>query len=145
MAAPTLTPQAITALISDRNELSLRVVPGAKVEKAAIENGALKIWLAITVLLGCAFLGFQAEEYIHAYHELGLTLGSGIYGATFFMLTGFHGAHVTIGTIILFVMLMRVMRGHFDNENQFAFEAASWYWHFVDVVWIGLFVFVYVL
>jgi cytochrome c oxidase subunit 3 len=108
-------------------------------------RGALKIWLALTVLLGCAFLSFQAEEYIHAYHELGLTLGSGIYGATFFMLTGFHGAHVTIGTIILFVMLMRIMRGHFDNDHQFGFEAASWYWHFVDVVWIGLFVFVYVL
>jgi cytochrome c oxidase subunit 3 len=108
-------------------------------------RGALKLWLALTVLLGCAFLTFQAEEYMHAYHELGLTLGSGIYGATFFMLTGFHGAHVTIGTIILFVMLMRVMRGHFDSEHQFGFEAASWYWHFVDVVWIGLFVFVYVL
>jgi hypothetical protein len=79
----------------------------------------------------------QAEEYMHAYHELGLTLGSGIYGATFFMLTGFHGAHVTIGTIILFVMLMRIMRGHFDAEHHFGFEAASWYWHFVDVVWIG--------
>jgi cytochrome c oxidase subunit 3 len=108
-------------------------------------RGALKIWLALTVLLGLGFLALQATEYIEAYHELGLTLGSGIYGATFFMLTGFHGAHVTIGTIILFVMLMRVMRGHFDAEHQFGFEAASWYWHFVDVVWIGLFVFVYVL
>jgi cytochrome c oxidase subunit 3 len=108
-------------------------------------RGALKIWLAITVLLGCGFLALQAEEYMHAYHELGLTLGSGIYGATFFMLTGFHGAHVTIGTIILFVMLMRIMKGHFDAEHQFGFEAASWYWHFVDVVWIGLFIFVYVL
>jgi cytochrome c oxidase subunit 3 len=108
-------------------------------------RGALKIWLAITVLLGLAFLGFQAEEYIHAYKELGLTLGSGVYGATFFMLTGFHGAHVTIGTIILFVMLMRILRGHFNAEHQFGFEAASWYWHFVDVVWIGLFFFVYVL
>ncbi|MNV58956.1 Cytochrome c oxidase subunit 3 [compost metagenome] len=108
-------------------------------------RGALKLWLALTVLLGSAFLIFQAEEYMHAYRELGLTLGSGIYGATFFMLTGFHGAHVTIGTIILFVMLMRIMRGHFDNEHQFGFEAATWYWHFVDVVWIGLFVFVYVL
>ena len=108
-------------------------------------RGALKIWLALTVLLGWAFLGFQAEEYMHAYKELGLTLGSGVYGATFFMLTGFHGAHVTIGTIILFVMLMRILRGHFNAEHQFGFEAASWYWHFVDVVWIGLFFFVYVL
>jgi cytochrome c oxidase subunit 3 len=113
----------------------------------ALKNGhrrALKLWLSITVLLGMSFLTLQAEEYIHAYSELGLTLGSGIYGATFFMLTGFHGAHVTVGTIILFVMLMRVLSGHFDAEHQFGFEAASWYWHFVDVVWIGLFVFVYV-
>ncbi|MFJ3470772.1 cytochrome c oxidase subunit 3 [Pseudomonas sp. NPDC090201] len=108
-------------------------------------RGALKLWLALTILLGLAFLTLQAFEYHEAYTELGLTLGSGIYGATFFMLTGFHGAHVTIGTIILFVMLMRIMRGHFNAEQQFGFEAASWYWHFVDVVWVGLFVFVYVL
>jgi len=108
-------------------------------------RGALKLWLALTILLGLAFLTLQAIEYHEAYTELGLTLGSGIYGATFFMLTGFHGAHVTIGTIILFVMLMRILRGHFDAEHQFGFEAASWYWHFVDVVWVGLFVFVYVL
>ena len=108
-------------------------------------RGALKLWLALTILLGLAFLALQAMEYHEAYTELGLTLGSGIYGATFFMLTGFHGAHVTIGTIILFVMLMRILHGHFDAEHQFGFEAASWYWHFVDVVWVGLFVFVYVL
>ena len=108
------------------------------------QRGALKVWLAATVLLGLGFLTLQVEEYVHAYNELGLTLGSGIYGATFFMLTGFHGAHVTIGTIILFVMLMRILRGHFDAEHQFGFEAASWYWHFVDVVWVGLFIFVYV-
>jgi cytochrome c oxidase subunit 3 len=105
----------------------------------------LTLWLALTVLLGAAFLVLQIEEYIHAYTELGLTLGSGIYGATFFMLTGFHGAHVTMGAIILTVMLVRVMRGHFTGEQHFGFEAAAWYWHFVDVVWIGLFVFVYVL
>jgi cytochrome c oxidase subunit 3 len=105
----------------------------------------LKIWLALTVLLGISFLFFQVEEYIHAYNELGLTLGSGIYGATFFMLTGFHGAHVTLGALILTVMLVRVWRGHFDADQHFGFEAASWYWHFVDVVWIGLFVFVYIL
>ncbi|HBX56793.1 cytochrome c oxidase subunit 3 [Pseudomonas sp. UBA2684] len=105
----------------------------------------LKIWLALTVLLGIAFLVLQVEEYIHAYTELGLTLGSGIYGATFFMLTGFHGAHVTLGAIMLTVMLVRVLRGHFDADQHFGFEAAAWYWHFVDVVWIGLFVFVYVL
>jgi cytochrome c oxidase subunit 3 len=105
----------------------------------------LKIWLALTVALGIAFLFFQAEEYIHAYNELGLTLGSGIYGATFFMLTGFHGAHVTLGALILSIMLIRILRGHFDADHHFGFEAASWYWHFVDVVWIGLFIFVYVL
>ncbi|MGH8435900.1 MAG: cytochrome c oxidase subunit 3 [Pseudomonas sp.] len=105
----------------------------------------LKLWLALTILLGLTFLTFQAMEYIEAYHELGLTLGSGIYGATFFMLTGFHGAHVTLGTIILTVMLVRILRGHFNADQHFGFEAAAWYWHFVDVVWIGLFTFVYVL
>jgi cytochrome c oxidase subunit 3 len=106
---------------------------------------ALKLWLALTVLLGLGFLTLQVEEYIHAYTELGLTLGSGIYGATFFMLTGFHGAHVTLGLLILTVMLVRILRGHFTEEHHFGFEAAAWYWHFVDVVWIGLFIFVYVL
>ena len=105
----------------------------------------LKIGLGLTVLLGAAFLALQIEEYIHAYSELGLTLGSGIYGATFFMLTGFHGAHVTIGAIVLTVMLVRILRGHFNAEHHFGFEAAAWYWHFVDVVWLGLFIFVYVL
>jgi cytochrome c oxidase subunit 3 len=109
------------------------------------KRGPLKAWLALTILLGVTFLGFQAEEYIHAYKELGLTLGSGIYGATFFMLTGFHGAHVTMGALILTVMLVRILRGHFDADHHFGFEAAAWYWHFVDVVWIGLFTFVYVL
>ncbi|KJH79156.1 cytochrome c oxidase subunit 3 [Stutzerimonas stutzeri] len=105
----------------------------------------LKLGLGLTVLLGASFLALQIEEYIHAYTELGLTLGSGIYGATFFMLTGFHGAHVTIGAIILSIMLVRSFRGHFTPEQHFGFEAAAWYWHFVDVVWIGLFIFVYVL
>jgi cytochrome c oxidase subunit 3 len=105
----------------------------------------LTLWMALTVLLGIAFLVFQVEEYIHAYGELGLTLGSGIYGATFFMLTGFHGAHVTLGALMLSIMLIRIIRGHFSPEQHFGFEAAAWYWHFVDVVWIGLFVFVYVL
>ena len=109
------------------------------------KRGALKAWLALTILLGFAFLGFQVTEYIEAYEDLGLTLGSGIYGSTFFMLTGFHGAHVTIGAIMLTVMLVRIMKGHFDADHQFGFEAASWYWHFVDVVWLGLFIFVYIL
>ncbi|MCB1691334.1 MAG: cytochrome c oxidase subunit 3 [Pseudomonadales bacterium] len=102
-------------------------------------------WLALTIAFGIAFLFVQAYEYHHAYTELGLTLHAGIFGTTFFMLTGFHGAHVTIGTLMLIVMLGRAMKGHFSPDNCFGFEAASWYWHFVDVVWLGLFLFVYVL
>jgi len=105
----------------------------------------LLVFLGLTVLLGALFLYFQAEEYIHAYTELNLTLGSGIYGSTFFMLTGFHGAHVTLGTIMLAVIWFRCLKGHFTKDNHFAFEAVAWYWHFVDVVWLGLFLFVYVL
>jgi len=108
-------------------------------------RGVLLTFLAATVLLGALFLGFQAEEYIEAYKELNLTLGSGIYGSTFFMLTGFHGAHVTLGTIMLAIIWFRCAKGHFDKDNHFAFEAVAWYWHFVDVVWLGLFLFVYVL
>ena len=109
------------------------------------KRGILLLFLGLTVLLGCVFLFYQAEEYIHAYHELNLTMGSGIYGSTFFMLTGFHGAHVTLGTIMLAIIWLRCARGHFTKENHFAFEAVAWYWHFVDVVWLGLFLFVYVL
>jgi len=103
----------------------------------------LGVWLALTVGLGVTFLSLQIVEYAHAVSELGLTLGSGIYGSTFFMLTGFHGAHVTMGTIMLAIMLFRVFSGHFTPENHFAFEATSWYWHFVDVIWLFLFTFVY--
>ncbi len=103
------------------------------------------LWLAATVALGATFLYFQAHEYMEAYTELNLTLGSGIYGSTFFMLTGFHGLHVTLGTIMLIVITFRAAKGHFTPENHFAFEAVAWYWHFVDVVWLGLFIFVYVL
>lgn len=102
-------------------------------------------WLGFTVLLGIVFLGLQVEEYIVAYRDMGLTLGSGIYGSTFFLLTGFHGFHVTMGTFILLVQLFRALKGHFSHKDCFGFEAASWYWHFVDVVWVGLFIFVYVL
>ncbi len=100
-------------------------------------------FLAITAALGVIFLVCQAYEYHHAYVEMGLTLDSGIYGSTFFMLTGFHGLHVTIGTIMLIVMTLRSMKGHLTPENHFAFEASAWYWHFVDVVWLFLFVTVY--
>ena len=103
------------------------------------------IWLGITVALGIIFLGLQAEEYIVAYRDMGLTLETGIYGTTFFMLTGFHGFHVTMGTIMLLVQWVRGLKGHFSHADQFGFEASSWYWHFVDVVWVGLFIFVYVL
>ncbi|WP_058836250.1 cytochrome c oxidase subunit 3 [Luteimonas abyssi] len=103
------------------------------------------LWfLGLTVVLGCVFLFFQIEEYVHAYRDLNLTLGSGIYGSTFFMLTGFHGVHVALGTFMLIVIWFRCYRGHFTRENHFAFEAVAWYWHFVDVVWLGLFLFVYV-
>ena len=109
------------------------------------KRAVLLLSLGATVLLGCLFLFYQAEEYMHAYRELNLTLGSGIYGSTFFMLTGFHGAHVTLGTLMLAIMWLRCARGHFTKDNHFAFEAVAWYWHFVDVVWLGLFLFVYVL
>ena len=107
------------------------------------QRARLKLWLGVTIALGVSFLTLQATEYLHAFHELGLRLGSGIYGSTFFMLTGFHGGHVTLGAIMLTVMMLRILRGHFTPENHFAFEATSWYWHFVDVIWVFLFTFVY--
>ena len=103
----------------------------------------LILGLMATVALGFVFIGLQMYEYYHAYHELNLKLTSGMYGSTFFLLTGFHGLHVTLGATMLLVILIRSMKGHFTNENHFAFEAVAWYWHFVDVVWLGLFVFVY--
>jgi len=103
----------------------------------------LNIFLALTFLLGFAFVGLQASEYIHAYHELNLKLSTGVYGSTFFMLTGFHGLHVTIGAIMLAVIWLRCLKGHFTPQHHFAFEGVAWYWHFVDVVWLGLFIFVY--
>ena len=106
-------------------------------------RGQLILGLILTIALGATFLGFQAYEYIHAYSELNLKLTSGIYGSTFFMLTGFHGFHVTVGAIMLIVILARCIAGHFRPDHHFAFEAVSWYWHFVDVVWLLLFVLVY--
>lgn len=106
-------------------------------------RGGLIGWLFATVALGFTFLCVQGYEFYHAYHALNLTLGSGAYGSTFFMLTGFHGLHVTIGAIMLTVILARSLKGHFTPKHHFAFEAAAWYWHFVDVVWLGLFIFVY--
>jgi len=103
----------------------------------------LVLGLAATVALGFIFVFLQALEYSEAYQHLNLTLNSGIYGSTFFMLTGFHGFHVTVGAIFLTVVLLRSIRGYYTADNHFAFEAAAWYWHFVDVVWLGLFIFVY--
>lgn len=100
-------------------------------------------WLLSTVLLGFIFVYLQAGEYHHAYTEVNLKLTSGVYGSTFFMLTGFHGFHVTMGAIMLTVILLRSLTGHFSAQSHFAFEAIAWYWHFVDVVWLGLFIFVY--
>ena len=99
------------------------------------------MWL--TVLLGVTFLGFQGFEYHHAYTELNLKLSSGAYGSTFFMLTGFHGFHVFVGTLMLLFITIRLMKGHFTTERHFGFEGAAWYWHFVDVVWLGLYIVVY--
>jgi cytochrome c oxidase subunit III len=109
----------------------------------ANHRGSAIWWLAATILLGATFMGFQAYEYIHAYRDLNLKLTSGIFGSTFFMLTGFHGFHVTMGAIMLSVVLYRLIKGHFTAEQHFAFEGAAWYWHFVDVVWLGLYVVVY--
>ena len=105
----------------------------------------LVLFMWATVLLGSTFLCLQAYEYIHAYRDLNLRLDTGIYGSTFFMLTGFHGFHVLVGTIALLVITFRCMKGHFTADNHFGFEGAAWYWHFVDVVWLGLFIFVYIL
>lgn len=101
-------------------------------------------WLLATLALAVSFIVIQGVEYYEAYAHYGITLEAGIYGATFFLLTGFHGVHVIIGATILGVMLVRVIKGHFADDDHFGFEASCWYWHFVDVVWVGLFLFVYV-
>jgi len=112
-------------------------------KKGEAGHKQLVLGLILTVLLGFTFVGFQAYEYSHAYHELNLTLHSGAYGSTFYLLTGFHGFHVTLGAIMLLAITGRSMKHHFSPHNHFAFEAVAWYWHFVDVVWLGLFIFVY--
>ena len=112
---------------------------------ALIKNEIKKsaVWQLITALLGVFFLYMQSVEYLEAYLEKGLRLDAGVYGNTFFMLTGFHGLHVTIGTIALLVIFYRILKNDFDAKYHFAFEAVAWYWHFVDVVWLILFIFVY--
>ena len=109
----------------------------------ANHRGQLIMGLLATIALGFTFLGFQIYEYVHAYQDLNLKLTSGIFGSTFFMLTGFHGFHVTVGAIMLTVILFRCMAGHFKPEHHFGFEGVAWYWHFDDVVWLLLFVLVY--
>jgi len=101
--------------------------------------------LIATIALGLIFIALQAYEYSHAYTDLNLTLATGIYGSLFYMLTGFHGLHVTLGLIMLTVILVRSFKHHFKPEKHFAFEGVAWYWHFVDVVWILLFFVVYLL
>ncbi|MEW6689807.1 MAG: cytochrome c oxidase subunit 3 [Pseudomonadota bacterium] len=106
-------------------------------------RSVLNWFLFFTIALGALFLGLQVYEYGHAYSELNLKLSTGAYGSTFFMLTGFHGFHVTCGAIMLTVIWLRCLKGHFKPDHHFAFEGVAWYWHFVDVVWLGLFIFVY--
>ncbi|HCH57914.1 MAG TPA: cytochrome c oxidase subunit 3, partial [Rhodospirillaceae bacterium] len=95
--------------------------------------------LALTIFLGVCFTGVQAFEYSHA----AFGFGDGIYPSTFYMATGFHGFHVLVGTIFLIVCYFRGRAGHFTAKQHFGFEAAAWYWHFVDVVWLFLFVSIY--
>jgi cytochrome c oxidase subunit III len=107
------------------------------------KRDTLNLFMFLTIALGVVFLGFQVYEYWHAYNDLNLKLTTGAYGSTFFMLTGFHGFHVTVGIIMLSVILARCLAGHFTPDHHFGFEGVAWYWHFVDVVWLGLFIFVY--
>jgi cytochrome c oxidase subunit 3 len=109
----------------------------------ANQRGKTIAWMWITVALGLSFVCVQAYEYSHAYRDLNLKLSSGIYGSTFFMLTGFHGFHVFVGMLMLFFITLRLMRGDFTPERHFGFEGAAWYWHFVDVVWLFLYTLVY--
>lgn len=109
----------------------------------ASKRGSAIFWLGLTVALGMAFIGCQSYEYMHAYRDLNLRFDSGAFGSIFYMLTGFHGFHVILGTVFLTVVLLRLIRGHFTAEHHFGFEGAAWYWHFVDVVWLGLYLYVY--
>jgi cytochrome c oxidase subunit 3 len=107
------------------------------------QRGKTIAFMWLTVLLGLTFLGVQGYEYHHAYTEMNLKLSSGVYGSTFFMLTGFHGFHVFVGMLMLFFITLRLQKGHFTPDKHFGFEGAAWYWHFVDVVWLGLYILVY--
>lgn len=106
-------------------------------------RGRTLAFMWLTVLLGVVFLFVQGYEYAHAYSDLNLKLTSGVYGSTFYMLTGFHGFHVFVGMLMLLFITLRLQKGHFTAEKHFGFEGAAWYWHFVDVVWLGLYILVY--
>jgi len=107
------------------------------------QRGKTILWMWATVILGAVFVAVQAFEYVHAYRDLNLKLTSGIFGSTFFLLTGFHGFHVLVGMLMLLFITLRLMKGHFTPERHFGFEGAAWYWHFVDVVWLGLYFVIY--
>jgi len=107
------------------------------------KRGKTIAFMWATVLLGITFLCVQGYEYHHAYTELNLKLSSGVFGSTFFMLTGFHGFHVFVGMLMLLFITLRLQKGHFTKDRHFGFEGAAWYWHFVDVVWLGLYLIVY--
>jgi len=118
----------------------------------ALQTGDRKgarLALFLTIALGMMFTGIQAFEYNHILHEKAFfseeATAAGLYGSSFFLATGFHGFHVIIGTLFLIVCLLRLMAGGFTPEKHFGFEAAAWYWHFVDVVWLFLFAFIYVI
>ena len=112
-----------------------------------VQRGNRKLALGgilATVLLGAGFLGFQAYEFTHFYH-VGLTLQTNLFGSSFFILTGFHGAHVTLGVIWLFILWLDMLRGHLRAEHALRVEIAGLYWHFVDIVWIAIFTLIYLI
>ena len=139
-AMPPLGLPALNTLILLTSGVTITIAHHALIK---MNRRVLGLGLLATFVLGFLFVGLQAYEYSHAYHEMNLTLETGIYGSTFYMLTGFHGLHVTLGAIMLLVIWLRVLKGHFTPDNHFAFEAVAWYWHFVDVVWLILYIFVY--
>jgi cytochrome c oxidase subunit III len=146
LADSTFTPMSAYGIAAINTAILLTSGLTVTIAHHALRAGRraqLTVFLALTFILGFTFVGLQAHEYGEAYTHMGLRLTTGIYGSTFFMLTGFHGLHVTIGAIMLTVIWLRVLNGHFTPKRHFAFEAVSWYWHFVDVVWLGLFIFVY--
>ena len=137
---------AATSMMVRRQRIRKDTCPRYSSEAHHQHKKAAKALLIIIPLLGIIFLFVQVFEYYEAYAHFGLTLNAGIYGSTFFMLTGFHGFHVAMGMTMLLIQWLRSVRGgHFTADDHFGFEASSWYWHFVDVVWVGLFLFVYIL